>query len=73
MNCVLVRRHFDGREKVLSEFCSISEAVEFYTSKIKINPSFDSFYVVDVKTGEASVKTVRQLIFPLVEKFSNKE
>lgn len=65
---LLIRRSFSGNEKLFGEFSSQDAAAAFYRDTIKVNPRFDSFFVVD-KVGEG--RTVRALIFNLVKNLEN--
>jgi hypothetical protein len=62
----LIRRSFDGQEQQFGEdFASQDEAALYYQERIKINPRFDTFFVVDKIVDEKFA--VRALIFGLLK------
>lgn len=62
----LIRRSFDGHESRFgADFSSQDEAALFYKEQIKINPRFDTFFVVDTIVGGKF--SCRALIFGLLK------
>lgn len=61
----LIRRTFSGQETSFGTFETQDDAAKFYQENIKINPRFDSFFVIDKIHGG---RTVRALIFGALKK-----